>query len=96
MTVLTAQQMREADRRTIELGTPGDVLMERRGARVVEFLEREFAPLARQRVVIFCGTGNNGGDGLVVARLLKIVWLVCRWCGRRIRRVRWIATRRSW
>jgi len=59
MTVLTAQQMREADRRTIELGTPGDVLMERAGARVVEFLEREFAPLARQRVVIFCGTGNN-------------------------------------
>jgi ADP-dependent NAD(P)H-hydrate dehydratase / NAD(P)H-hydrate epimerase len=69
--ILTAEQMREADRRTIAAGTPGDVLMERAGTRVVEVLEREFAPLASQRVVIFCGKGNNGGDGLVVARLLE-------------------------
>jgi len=71
MNVLTAEQMREADRRTIAAGTPGEVLMERAGTRVVEVLEREFAPLASQRVVIFCGKGNNGGDGLVVARLLE-------------------------
>ncbi|MDP8990698.1 MAG: NAD(P)H-hydrate dehydratase [Acidobacteriota bacterium] len=71
MKVLTSQQMREADRRTIEQGTPGDVLMERAGTKVVEFLESEFSPLSRQRVVIFCGSGNNGGDGLVVGRLLK-------------------------
>jgi ADP-dependent NAD(P)H-hydrate dehydratase / NAD(P)H-hydrate epimerase len=70
MNVLTAEQMREADRRTIAAGTPGEVLMERAGTRVVEVLEREFAPLEAQRVVIFCGKGNNGGDGLVVARLL--------------------------
>ncbi len=69
--VLTAEQMREADRRTIAAGTPGAVLMERAGTRVVEVLEREFAPLSEQRVVIFCGKGNNGGDGLVVARLLE-------------------------
>ena len=55
MNVLTAEQMREADRRTIAAGTPGEVLMERAGTRVVEVLEREFAPLASQRVVIFCG-----------------------------------------
>jgi hydroxyethylthiazole kinase-like uncharacterized protein yjeF len=71
MTVLTAQQMREADRRTIEQGIPGDVLMERAGTKVVEFLEAEFSPLSQQRVVIFCGSGNNGGDGLVVGRMLK-------------------------
>ena len=70
MYVLTAAQMREADRRTIESGTPGEVLMENAGRRVVEVIEREFAPLARQRVAIFCGKGNNGGDGRVVARLL--------------------------
>ncbi len=63
--------MREADRRTIAAGTKGEVLMERAGTRVVEVLEREFAPLNAQRVVIFCGKGNNGGDGLVVARLLE-------------------------
>jgi ADP-dependent NAD(P)H-hydrate dehydratase / NAD(P)H-hydrate epimerase len=71
MNVLTAEQMREADRRTIAAGTPGEVLMERAGTCVVEVLEREFAPLASQRVVIFCGKGNNGGDGLVVARQLE-------------------------
>jgi ADP-dependent NAD(P)H-hydrate dehydratase / NAD(P)H-hydrate epimerase len=69
--VLTAEQMREADRRTIAAGTPGDALMERAGTCVVEALERECAPLESQRVVIFCGKGNNGGDGLVVARLLE-------------------------
>ena len=71
MKVVTARQMREADRRTIEAGTPGDELMLRAATRVVEFLEREFAPLAEQRVVIFCGEGNNGGDGLVAGRLLE-------------------------
>jgi hydroxyethylthiazole kinase-like uncharacterized protein yjeF len=71
MKVVTARQMREADRRTIAQGTSSDALMARAGARVVEFLEREFAPLARQRVVVFCGEGNNGGDGLVIGRLLK-------------------------
>jgi hydroxyethylthiazole kinase-like uncharacterized protein yjeF len=71
MRVLTAQQMRDADRRTIEAGTPGEVLMERAGASVARLIEREFTPLERQRVVIICGKGNNGGDGLVVARLLK-------------------------
>jgi NAD(P)H-hydrate repair Nnr-like enzyme with NAD(P)H-hydrate epimerase domain len=71
MKVVTTEQMREADRVTIERGTPGDVLMSRAAARVVEFLAREFAPLDRQRVVIFCGTGNNGGDGLVAGRMLE-------------------------
>jgi len=71
MKVLTAQQMREADRQTIEQGTPADLLMARAGTKVVEFLESEFSPLSRQRVVIVCGPGNNGGDGLVVGRLLK-------------------------
>ncbi len=70
MKVLTAAQMREVDRRTAELGIPNIVLMENAGQRVVEFLEREYSPLAKQRVVVVCGKGNNGGDGLVVARQL--------------------------
>jgi hydroxyethylthiazole kinase-like uncharacterized protein yjeF len=70
MKVLTAEQMREVDRRTIELGIPGIVLMENAGHRVVEFLEETFAPLASHRIAILCGKGNNGGDGMVIARQL--------------------------
>jgi ADP-dependent NAD(P)H-hydrate dehydratase / NAD(P)H-hydrate epimerase len=71
MKVVTSEQMREADRLTIERGTSGQALMERAGQSVVDTLKREFSPLKKQRVVIFCGKGNNGGDGLVVARLLE-------------------------
>jgi len=70
MKILTAAQMREVDRRTIEAGIPGLILMENAGHRVVEFLAETFAPLHEQRVVILCGKGNNGGDGMVVARQL--------------------------
>jgi NAD(P)H-hydrate epimerase len=62
--------MREVDRRTIEMGIPGIVLMENAGHRVVEFLVDRFAPLSGHRIVVLCGKGNNGGDGLVVARQL--------------------------
>jgi len=70
MKVLTAAEMREVDRRTQELGIPGAVMMENAGHRVVEFLEKRFAPLAAQRIVVLCGKGNNGGDGMVIARQL--------------------------
>jgi len=70
MKVLTAAQMREVDRRTAEMGIPGIVLMENAGHRVVEFLAERFAPLPAQRIVVLCGKGNNGGDGMVVARQL--------------------------
>jgi len=68
--VLTAAQMREVDRRTIDMGIPGVVLMENAGHRVVEVLAEKFSPLAAQRIAILCGKGNNGGDGMVVARQL--------------------------
>src|SRR4051812_35176509 len=70
MKVLTAAEIREVDRRTIEMGIPGLVLMENAGHRVVEFLAERFAPLSAHRVVILCGKGNNGADGMVVARQL--------------------------
>lgn len=70
MKVLTAAEMREVDRLTIGEGIPGLVLMENAGHRVMEFLERRFAPLASQRILVLCGKGNNGGDGLVIARQL--------------------------
>lgn len=72
MKVLTAAEMRVVDRLTAErLGIPSLELMENAGGRVAEFLEAQFPDLPKRRVVILCGKGNNGGDGLVVARLLK-------------------------
>jgi NAD(P)H-hydrate epimerase len=67
--VLTAAEMREADRRTIEeVGLPGAVLMENAGTAAAGALRERF-PAAR-RPVILCGKGNNGGDGFVIARRL--------------------------
>ncbi len=53
-----------------ELGIPGVVLMENAGRSCAELIKEELAGLAEQRVCIFCGTGNNGGDGYVIARHL--------------------------
>jgi len=67
--VLDNEAMREADRHTIEdLGIPGLELMENAAAGVVDAL-RDTYPEAR-RILILCGRGNNGGDGLAAARLL--------------------------
>jgi NAD(P)H-hydrate epimerase len=68
--ILSAAQMREVDRRTAELGIAGIVLMENAAHRVVEFLAARFAPLHRERVLVLCGKGNNGGDGLAISRQL--------------------------
>jgi hydroxyethylthiazole kinase-like uncharacterized protein yjeF len=68
--VLTAAQMREVDRRTSELGVPSLILMENAGSRVLEALAHSYAPLQEHRIAVLCGKGNNGGDGLVVARQL--------------------------
>ncbi|RJQ47789.1 MAG: NAD(P)H-hydrate dehydratase [Gammaproteobacteria bacterium] len=63
-----AAQVREFDRVAIEeCGIPGATLMERAGRAAFEVLRAHW-PQAR-RVVVVCGTGNNGGDGFVVARL---------------------------
>ncbi len=70
MKVLTGEQMREVDRLTIAEGVPSMALMENAAHRVVEEMVREFDPIDRQSIVILCGKGNNGGDGLAIARLL--------------------------
>ena len=68
--VLDSAAMREADRVTIdELGVPGLVLMESAAAAVADVVAERFP--AAGRVVVACGPGNNGGDGLAMARLLR-------------------------
>ena len=73
MRVLTASQMREADRRTVEeIGIPARVLMENAGRQVVAALEALHEHLDEHHVAVVCGRGNNGGDGFVVARTLAL------------------------
>ncbi|OYW01596.1 MAG: NAD(P)H-hydrate epimerase, partial [Acidobacteria bacterium 37-71-11] len=68
--VLDSAAMREADRVTIdELGVPGLVLMESAAAAVADVVAERFP--GASRVVVACGPGNNGGDGLAMARLLR-------------------------
>jgi NAD(P)H-hydrate epimerase len=70
MKLVTAAQMRELDRRTIEeAGVPSLVLMENAGRTTYQILRREFPGLAGP-VAVLAGRGNNGGDGFVVARYL--------------------------
>src|SRR5687767_15310276 len=71
MRILTAAQMREADRFTIEeIGIPSLVLMENAGRQVVAAMEAAYEERLAGRVAVLCGRGNNGGDGFVVARTL--------------------------
>lgn len=63
--ILTAAQMRAADTAVIEGGTPSQVLMERAAQAALKILKRDFNT---QRVLFCCGSGNNGGDGLAMAR----------------------------
>jgi NAD(P)H-hydrate epimerase len=79
MLLVTADEMRMLDRLTIERGTPGHVLMERAGQGATRVLLECFPHLRRRgrRVVVVAGKGNNGGDGFVIARLLRRRGLRC-------------------
>ncbi len=72
MKILTAAEMQRIDRLTTEkAGVPSLTLMENAGRGVAEFLTEYYGPLDRQKLLIVCGRGNNGGDGMVVARMLR-------------------------
>jgi ADP-dependent NAD(P)H-hydrate dehydratase / NAD(P)H-hydrate epimerase len=68
--VLTPDAMGAADRRTIAAGTPVEVLMERAGRAVAWDARRVTRGAYGRHAIIVCGKGNNGGDGLVAARVL--------------------------
>lgn len=71
MKILTAQQIRECDAFTIaNEPIPSIDLMERASITFVNAFTN-LVSTSEKRASIFCGTGNNGGDGLVIARLLK-------------------------
>jgi NAD(P)H-hydrate epimerase len=69
--VMTRDEVRAFDTWAINtVGIPGVVLMENAGRSCAKLIKEELAGVANPKVCIFCGTGNNGGDGYVIARHL--------------------------
>ena len=82
--VCTAEKMREVDKRAIEEENIDSlILMENAGLRCIDALISEFGSVKGKKVGVFCGKGNNGGDGFVIARHLDrlgakvFVYTVC-------------------
>ncbi|MGD0784637.1 MAG: NAD(P)H-hydrate epimerase [Sedimentisphaerales bacterium] len=70
--VLTRQQVRDFDAWAINTAcVPGVVLMENAGSGCAEIVLAQLEKPAGSKVCVFCGPGNNGGDGFVIARHLK-------------------------
>lgn len=81
--IMTRDEVRAIDAWAInELGIPGVVLMENAGRGCAELIKEKLKDVAEPMVCIFCGTGNNGGDGYVIARHLinndfKVAVVLC-------------------
>ena len=70
-TLMTREEVRAFDSWAINtLGIPGVVLMENAGRGCAELILEKLKSITKPKVCIFCGTGNNGGDGYVIARHL--------------------------
>lgn len=83
MKIVTADQMRRIEDRSEAMGVSKDALMERAGLESARYIRRRFAPLFGVPVVVLVGPGNNGGDGLVLARHLhrwgaRVTVYICR------------------
>ena len=71
MKIVTSEIMRAMDKQAIEnMGVPGIVLMENAGAGTAKIIMSDYEEQIIKGVCIFCGIGNNGGDGFVIARHL--------------------------
>jgi ADP-dependent NAD(P)H-hydrate dehydratase / NAD(P)H-hydrate epimerase len=71
--ILSREEMYFYDKHTIEkIGIPGKVLMENAGMGCTDFIAQNCLN-PKDKTAIFCGNGNNGGDGFVISRLLKIM-----------------------
>jgi hydroxyethylthiazole kinase-like uncharacterized protein yjeF len=84
--VMTRDEVRRVDAWAIdEIGAPGVMLMENAGRSCAELAGEKLAGAENPTVCIFCGTGNNGGDGYVVARHLLNAGIAVKvvLCGRR-------------
>jgi len=69
--LVTASEMRELDQQTIQnFGIPGMVLMENAGRTAIDYFCHIYSDILDKRIGVLCGSGNNGGDGFVMARYL--------------------------
>ena len=81
--VMSRDEVRTVDSWAINtIGVPGVVLMENAGRSCAELIKEKLKDVAAPKVCIFCGTGNNGGDGYVIARHLlnsgfEVVVVIC-------------------
>ena len=66
--IWTAAELKKADAETMQMGLISPVLMERAALAVMDVIAEE--KLDMSETLIVCGTGNNGGDGIAVARLI--------------------------
>ena len=71
ISLFTPQQVRAMDERTIAAGTPSPVLMERAAGHLARTVLDVAGAAYGTRVALVCGKGNNGGDGIAAARLLR-------------------------
>ena len=72
MYLVSSSEMKGIEKRTIEeFGVSSSILMENAGISVVDALKAETGGVLMKRVCVFCGQGNNGGDGFVTARHLR-------------------------
>jgi len=79
MLILTAEQMRRIDERTErDHGIRSETLMDNAGREIATALIRRYPDLAERRILILCGKGNNGGDGITAARHLKSQGIAAR------------------
>jgi len=70
MKILTSEQIKKADEFTIQNEPIKSIdLMERAAKQCFEWIKNKYS--TKKTFAIFCGVGNNGGDGLVIARMLK-------------------------
>jgi hydroxyethylthiazole kinase-like uncharacterized protein yjeF len=76
MDFVTPEEMREAERRASSYGLDEGTLMENAGAAVALIVKERYSRSRPHRLLVVCGLGNNGGDGLVAARQMGDDWRV--------------------
>lgn len=74
MRVVNASQMKQIEKNANDMGITYYQMMENAGMCVADFVRKNIKDFETKIILILTGTGNNGGDGFVAARIIKKVW----------------------